>query len=83
MLAAQLGQNFGCQASPSGSYALVALANACGSFLRVLTLSFEIGRQCVVKGRSGVLSVTLCVFFQLGEALGFQWDHIHSKSGPN
>jgi hypothetical protein len=29
------------------------------------------------------LSVTLCVFFQLGEALGFQWDHIHSKSGPN
>jgi hypothetical protein len=81
MLAAQLGEKFGGGAAASDFYVFVAPANALRRFFGVLALPFEIGGQRVVKGSGRVLAVALCVFFQLGAALGFQGDHVHVDFG--
>jgi len=71
MLTAHLGEKLSGGANASGSYILVAVADTFDRFLEVLALPFEIGRQGLIEGSSGVLAVTLGILIELRTALRF------------
>jgi hypothetical protein len=77
MLAAKLGEKLNRGAGASGSYILVAFADALDRFLEVLALPFEIGSQGLIERGGRILAMALGVLLKLNPALRFERNHVH------
>jgi hypothetical protein len=57
----------------------VPLADALDGLFEVLPLLFEIGSQGLIERSGGVLSVTLCILFQLRSPFRFERKGSHKQ----
>lgn len=77
MLYAQFFHKLVSRSSAAGSHILLAAAHGFHRCLMVLLFPREVIGQHFVQGFGGILSVTLCVLFQLRFAFRFHRHHFH------